>query len=342
MYRSLASRHSSRARRGAARVRALTLAELLVVVGVIALLIAITLPPLQLARRQAQQTHCAAQLQLLGFSLEHARYDYKFYPLWDDGGVPIRYTWIDLLVQRGYLETAGSAETRPPEGGASSGDLKRSPQDGVRIGYCPADQLPDPLNEARHSNLIYPLDRSRNGIDYSYGIGVPLSAGGWAWRPNASGLSDNRSRRFRDAERDTSGRVLVADANSSAVYNLSGNAVRSSIWNDPTQYDNTVSWGRHGYAQGSRPSANVLFQDGHVSTNAYDLGRSYAVNTARTFVWYPGEPVTVNPEDQYDGFWYPNVPPPSALDSPPGDVFPNELLPAWYTLNRGWSRITHK
>jgi type II secretory pathway pseudopilin PulG len=46
--------------------RAFSLAELLVVTGVIALLIAITLPPLQYAKRQAMRTQCSAQLQQFG------------------------------------------------------------------------------------------------------------------------------------------------------------------------------------------------------------------------------------------------------------------------------------
>src|SRR5262245_45134663 len=83
--------------------RAFSLAELLVVIGIIALLIAITLPPLQFARRSAMQTRCASNLQQLGRALGSSHTELNFYPQPDDGGAPIRYTWIDVLMQKGSL-----------------------------------------------------------------------------------------------------------------------------------------------------------------------------------------------------------------------------------------------
>jgi len=318
------------------RAPAFTLAELLVVMGILALLLAIMLPPLQQARRQAQRTHCAAHLQVLGKSLEQARNDHRFYPLWDDGGIPIRYTWIDVLIQTRYLESAGGALL----GNRRDGAGKRPTQDGQAVGYCPADELPDLLNEVRHPNLIYPLNRMRNGVDYSYGIGVPLSAGGWAWR--GGGSNEPQPRRFRGHDSYTSQRVLAGDAWTSAIYNLSGRAIHSGIWNDPTQYDNTVAWRRHGGPGGAQASANLLFQDGHVSHVGYNVLAEEPVNTARQFVWHPGESVWVGPDDRYEDQFYPCTPPPSSLSNPPGDVFPDAMLPAWYTVNRGWTLIAHK
>ena len=309
-----------------------SLAELLVVVGIVALLLATILPPLQLARHKAQQTACSARLQQLGHALESARSEHGYYPLWDDGGAPIRYTWIDVLIQQRLLGT----HDRPVR---NSGDLERDP---ASLGYCPSDRMPDALNTARHNDLIYPPTRSAAGIDYSYGIGVPLSAGGWAWRAGQTLGGEPRPRRFRDHELQTAGRVLAGDAWTSAIYNLSGYALRSGIWNDRTQYDNTVAWGRHARSAPDSAGANLLFQDGHVSLVRYLPARPQAVNTTQVFLWYPGEPLDVGPEHSFAGDWYPHVPPPGFQSTPPGSVFPLEMTPAWYTRTHRWTLIAHK
>ena len=313
------------------RERGFSLAELLVVVGIISLLIAIVLPPLQLARQRATQTKCSAQLQQLGRALESAHSEHGFYPLWDDDATPIRYTWIDVLIQRRLLSPAGSA--------AQVGMTRQ--RNAAHIGYCPADRLPDALNAARHHDLIYPLSRSRGGVDYSYGIAVPLSAGGWAWRPGPTSDGEPHPRRFRDHERHTAGRILAGDAYASAIYNLSGHALSSRVWNDPTQFDNTVAWGRHSTLPDSAV-ANLLFQDGHVSSVRYGSARPDPVNTSQTFVWYPGEAIDVGPADHYEGNWYPDQPPPGYQTDPSGHVFPLELTPLWYTRTHRWTLIAHK
>ena len=74
----------------------------------------------------------------------------------------------------------------------------------------------------------------------------------------------------------------------------------------------------------------------------YDRARPVPVNTAQTFVWHPGEPIDVGPDDCYENNWYPNCPPPSFEGDPSGSVFPAELTPLWYTRTHRWTLITHK
>src|SRR3954468_23047878 len=69
--------------------RAFPLVELLVVIGIIALLISILLPSLNKAREAAKTVQCAAQLRQLGQALvNYASNSKGFYPGWSDWHVP--------------------------------------------------------------------------------------------------------------------------------------------------------------------------------------------------------------------------------------------------------------
>jgi prepilin-type processing-associated H-X9-DG protein len=291
------------------------LAELLVVTGVLALLISITVPPLQVARQQAKQTHCAANLQQLGVSLRNIWTDFDFYPLWDDNEGPIRYTWIDVLIQLQVFSNH-------------------------RGGYCPSDSRPDLINEARARffGLLYPLGEAGPGVDYSYGIAMPLSAGGWAWQPGYAPADDARRRVFREHERYPTQRVLAADACWTYMYNFSGHVFSSGAWNDPTQFDNTVAYRHPGR------TANVLLQDGHVDRIAYQQRGDAPVDTARHFFWHPSEPLSVGPDDEWEGNWYPHTPPVRFGEdgSYEEGVFPRYLIPYYYTQAHSWTQIRHK
>ena len=300
-------RRATRAFDRRAGVRGFSLPELLIVIGILTLLVAMVLPSLQLAHREARTTRCGVQNQQIGLALDNTYSEFGYYPIWDYAGSPRRFTWLDVLVQRRLLANA-------------------------HVAYCPDDQRPDPLNAARgeHFEVRYPDREERTGINYSYGIGVPLSSGAWHWR--AARGEDERPRRFENHERNPAQRVLAGDGNWSTIFNLSGDALFGHDWSYPTIYDNTLAY-RH-----PRHSSNVLLQDGHVAKLEFRGSLPEPINTALTFVWYPGEPLHVGPEDVFNGNWYPYIPPVDVVTGE-GGTFPRELVPGYYTHNNLWTVV---
>ncbi|MCK4342203.1 MAG: hypothetical protein KAY37_10835 [Phycisphaerae bacterium] len=282
-------------------------------IGIICFLIAIIVSPLRHAHRRAREVCCESQLRQIGYALQMGLSNDQCYPYVDDGGSPVRYTWIDVLVEQELLGNVNAA-------------------------YCPEDSQPDALNadRARHHNLFYPGHVSEYGIDYSYGISVPLASCGWRWNGSFKLPGDHSPRRFENHDRNPAERVLAGDAYWSGLYNLSGDALWYHDWSYPTQFDNTVAWRHADFA------ANLLYQDSHVVRRKFLFDSVEPLNTSRSCLWYPGEPLNVGPEHQYEGNYYPHVPPIDRSHNFTRSLIWREMIPEYYTRNLLWTRIGHK
>jgi prepilin-type N-terminal cleavage/methylation domain-containing protein/prepilin-type processing-associated H-X9-DG protein len=209
-----------------------TLVELLVVIGIIALLIAILLPALGRARAAAQAIKCSSNMRQLGQAMQLYGASNKNYLLMHEPRAitQIGRRWSHTLMLAKYLPGQPS----------------------------PSDPVPDnPYTWVNTSDAF----RCPSDITVtSQTIGIEVTnvsfIGNHALMPS-SGHTSTGPFRFTDF-RNSSDRIWMTEKRASTAANQSYGLVQLA---DRTR---ARTWGPHGTGKGDTGKMNVLFLDGHV------------------------------------------------------------------------------
>ena len=161
--------------------RGFTLVELLVVIGIIALLISILLPALNAARASAGSVKCLSNLRQIGNALQMYQNESKgrMVPITYVSGTFFNNSWATMLLARNYIKAPVTGEvtgvfTCPVANNQLAGNLSTSP----------ASQFSDP------GTVLFPVANGQN-LACNYAINAmnftaTLGAGNAPFWPNAT------------------------------------------------------------------------------------------------------------------------------------------------------------
>jgi prepilin-type N-terminal cleavage/methylation domain-containing protein/prepilin-type processing-associated H-X9-DG protein len=275
-----------------------TLVELLVVIGIIAVLISILLPSLNKARQSAQRVACAAQLKQLGNGiLLYANNHKQTYPaaFWSPNNAlgdwnydPQGTSWVTVIGK--YV---GGQNVDPTV-----------PVTGMKIFTCPNDQEPR-WNESwmPGGRLSYSMPPVQ-GEDMIYG--PQLGLGQAPWRVRGIGQIFNRSGpgvwlRVPQVGPPSKTILLTEWADSMALTNPNFSINYTGLWQGPGQQK------LQGFLH--QKFYNYLFCDGHVdalqpgeTVNQADRGQWNDPTTYQGWGWFASDGMWMTKPDKYTQF----------------------------------------
>ena len=225
--------------------RAFTLVELLVVIGIIALLISVLLPALNKANQQAKKIACQSNLRMMGQALAVYTNDTKYYPgaqAWSKaGGDPIA-CWPARL--RKSMKAGREAFNCPAQDPAFRWQLVT----GSGAGFATADDAGYGYDPGEKTLSVFTTKFHYGYNDWGYhdpigsntdqkGLGGDIGGG-----VNSGELKASRIRKASEM-------IAIADVGQFADWHLNLDP------RDPKQYPGNVH----------NNGANILFCDGHVA-----------------------------------------------------------------------------
>ena len=219
-------------------LRAFTLVELLVVIGIVAVLIAMLMPGLSAARRQAMTVRCAANLHDIGRAMQMYATDYK-------GKIPRGYHY-GAIYQRGHILWA-EALSRYLGRGVTVADLSQARDAVLAREFRLMDVYQCPVFPAEEQALDYVSNSWMGG-----------------------GGSDDAAIILTKLKR-SSEVVFLTEANARADRNLfcyhdvweTGHLPTSGAAGLPQASSRVLNDNRHG------GRINLLYLDGHVGTKTF-------------------------------------------------------------------------